>query len=185
MKTILTLILSALTLVSATGQVRLKQTLNITITGVPVSEQARINSTYPVSESGYITMWKIGSIKASGLSTADLANAIAGKYKAAQIYSSPVFQVIGSKDGSITDTMMITVGGAVRSAGQKPWSEGMTLYSAVQAAGGETPFGATNRVKLYRNGQVYTYNLKVAKHKGVKVYKNDLVEVPPKTMFGN
>lgn len=184
MKTILTLIVGALSLASAFGQIRPNQTLSISITGVPTAEQARLNSTYPVSASGYITMWKIGSIKASGLSEANLAASIAAKYKAAQIYTSPVFQILSSQSEKTKDVLSFTVGGQVRGPGQKPWTEGMTLYSAVQAAGGETPYGATNRVKLYRNGQVYTYNLNIDKHKNVKVYNKDLIDVPQKKWNG-
>ncbi len=184
MKKILTLIIGALTLGNAFAQIRPSQTLQISITGVPTSEQARLNSTYPVSSSGTINMWKIGTIKASGLTETALAASIAARYKSAQIYSSPVFQVLSSKSDQTKDVLAFTVGGQVRGPGQKPWSEGMTLYTAVQAAGGETPYGAVNRVKLYRNGQVYTYNLKIEKHKTVKVYNKDLIDVPQKKWNG-
>ncbi|MFT6178064.1 MAG: tetratricopeptide (TPR) repeat protein [Akkermansiaceae bacterium] len=79
----------------------------------------------------------------------------------------------------------ITVGGQVKKPGVLTLYPGVTLYHAIQEAGGETPFGAINRVKLYRNGQVYTYNLKMDKHKGVKLYPGDLVEVPQKQWMGN
>lgn len=183
MKTILTLIIGALTLANSFGQIRPSQTLKITITGVPTSEQARLNSTYPVSATGYINMWVIGQIKASGITEAQLAVSIAEKFKAAQIYTSPVFQVLGSN--STKDVLVFTVGGQVRGPGQKSWIEGMTLYSAVQAAGGETPYGAINRVKVYRNGEVLTYNLNIAKDKNVKIYTNDLIDVPQKSWIGN
>jgi protein involved in polysaccharide export with SLBB domain len=80
--------------------------------------------------------------------------------------------------------LVFTVGGQVRGPGQKSWIEGMTLYSAVQAAGGETPYGAINRVKVYRNGEVLTYNLNIAKDKNVKIYTNDLIDVPQKSWIG-
>jgi protein involved in polysaccharide export with SLBB domain len=54
----------------------------------------------------------------------------------------------------------------------------MTLYNAIQAAGGETPFGAINRVKLFRNGSVYTYDLRIDQHKTVKIYEKDMIDVP-------
>jgi hypothetical protein len=138
-------------------------------------------------------------VRAAGLSSSQLASSIASKFKAAQIYSNPVFQVINgdsiseeanekerekARQERAKDTQRFTVGGEVKGAGQQQWVEGTNLYGAIQSAGGETPFGATNRVKLYRNGQVYTYNLKIAQHKSVKIYPNDLIEVPEKNWRG-
>ncbi len=165
------------------GSIRPNQTLKISITGVPPAEQARLNSAYQVSSTGYITMWKIGRIKASGISKDRLAATIAAKYKAAQIYNSPVFQILSDADIRADDNRMFTVGGQVKRAGQTPWSKGMTLYGAVQAAGGETPYGSLKRVKLYRRGKVYTYNLKVAKYKNIKIYPDDIIEIPQKKPF--
>jgi protein involved in polysaccharide export with SLBB domain len=60
----------------------------------------------------------------------------------------------------------------------------MTLYSAIQGAGGETPYAAMNRVKLYRNGQAYVYDMKRQDHKGVKIYSRDVIEVPEGNLIG-
>ena len=198
MKIILTSLFAILAVASAYGEIQVKQTLQITITGVPVSEHARLNSNYPVSSTGHIEMWKIGKIKASGLTETQLATNIASKFRAANIYSNPVFQVMNNDAArakeqkeaeairdkeAIKDTKKFTVGGSVTNPGQQQWTEGMTLYAAVQSAR-VTPFGAINRVKLHRNGTVYTYNLKKDAHKGVKIYPNDLVEVPAKNWRG-
>ncbi len=86
---------------------------------------------------------------------------------------------------SNTSWVEVMVGGQVREPGKKLLSFGSTLFDAVKASGDVTPFGATNRVKLYRNGQVYTYNLKTEVHRGVRVYTGDLVEVPEKRWMGN
>ncbi len=203
MKLVIKLLLAALTVASAYGQIKAKHTLDIKITGVPISEQGRLNGNYPVSADGYIEMWKIGKVRAAGYKSSQLATSIAAKFKAAQIYSSPVFQVMNTDEVAETnrakqaaedkairdaervkDTKKFTVGGQVNRRGQIQWTDGINLFAAVQSAGGETPFGAINRVKLYRNGQVYTYNLKVDKHKGVKIYPNDLIEVPEKKWNG-
>ena len=54
----------------------------------------------------------------------------------------------------------------------------------MQAAGGESPYGAINRVNLFRNGKRYVYNLKNDKHKSVKIYAKDIIEVPQKKWTG-
>lgn len=178
MKTIIALFTTILSLTSAFGQIQAKQMLDIKITGVPVSEKARLDNVYQVSSSGTIEMWTIGTVRASGLTTSQLAATIASKYKAAGIYNSPTFIVTSQRDGSDVGVKTFTVGGQVKAPGPKPWSIGMTLYNAIQAAGGETPFGAINRVKLFRNGSVYTYDLRVDQHKTVKIYEKDMIDVP-------
>ena len=185
MKKLLVLLIAALGLASVNAQtIRAGQTLTVAITGVPVSEKGRIDNTYTVSESGTVTMWMIGTVKASGMSKTAFASSIARKYQAAEIYTHPVFQVNSKEDITTMDKQIFTVGGQVRSAGQKQWTEGMTLYSAVQSAGGETAYGAMGRVKLYRNGRAYEYDLKRQDHKAVKVYPRDVIEVPQKNMIG-
>ncbi len=192
MKQLFLFLAVALTAASAHGQIKAKQTLDIMITGVPISEQGRLNGSYPVSANGYIDMWKIGKVRAAGLKSAELASNIAAKFKAAQIYSDPVFQVLNRAAADeemrakqlVEDTKKFTIGGQVKGAGQRQWTKGTTLYAAIQSAGGETAFGAINRVKLYRNGQVYTYNLKIDQHKSVKIYAGDLIEVPEKKWNG-
>lgn len=166
------------------SDIKPNQTLQISIQGVPPSEQARLNSTYQVSAGGTITMWEIGTIRASGRTASQLAATIAAAYRSRGIYNNPSFQVVVPNDQNIV-LKTVTVGGFVNGPGPKPYRDGMTLWEAVSAAGGANAFGASNRVKLYRNGKVYTYNLKTDQHKGVKMYPGDAVEVPEKNIWGN
>ena len=178
MKTILSFILLTLTLGVAMGQsIQVNQTLEIKVLGVPASEQARLNSAYQVSTAGTVTLWEIGVIKASGRTPNQLAAAISAAYKAKGIYTNPNFQVTTPTDGGLVQKRF-TVGGQVKLPGPKPFTNGLTLYTAVQTAGGKTPFGATNRVKLFRNGKVYQYNLKDDRHKNIRIYPGDAIEVP-------
>ena len=167
----------------AFSQIKSKETLQISIQGVPQSEQMRLNSMYVVSDSGTINMWEIGTMRAAGRTPTDLAASIAAAYQAKGIYTNPTFQVM-PQDAGKTLAATITVGGQVGGSGTKPYLEGMTLYDAVSAAGGPTPFGAMNRVKLYRSAKVYIYNLKTDAHKRVKLYPGDAVEVPEKNWLG-
>ena len=184
MKTILSLIALTLTLGLAKGQtIQANQPLEIKVLGVPPSEQARLNSSYQVSSSGTITLWEIGVIRASGRTPNQLAASIAAAYKAKGIYTSPNFQVTTTTDGGLVQKRF-TVGGQVKSPGPKPYTNGLTLYTAVQTAGGKTAFGATNRVKLFRNGKVYQYDLNNDQHKRIKIYPGDAIEVPQTNWTG-
>lgn len=184
MKKVLFGLLSLLLISPSFAQIRTKQMLTIKITGVPAAEKETIDAVYQVSDSGHINMWKIDSVKAAGLSPEQLAARIAAKYRAAEIYTNPTFIITSNLDAGDAAQKMFTVGGQVRSPGPKPWSVGMTLFGAVQSAGGGTPFAATNRVTLLRNGKRYTYNLKLDKHKSLKIYERDLIEVPQKKWNG-
>jgi len=159
------------------GPVEAGRAIQITVQGVPPAEQARLNGTYPVSDGGYIRMWQVGNIRAAGLDSNALAQSIEAAYKNAEIYSSPNFQVVSTSGDSIVQEV-ITVGGKVRMPGPKPHQKGMTLFEAVAAAGGATEFGAKNRVRLYRNKNVYTYDLNTAAHKILLVYPGDIIDVP-------
>lgn len=159
------------------------ETIQISIQGVPQGEQFRLNSTYQVSAQGTITMWEIGKVRAAGRTPSELAAAIAAAYKAKGIYTSPTFQVLQPKTQNKVQEQ-VTVGGFVKSPGPKPYRDKMTLFEAVTAAGGENAFGAANRVKLYRNAKVYTYDMRKADHKRVVLYPGDAIEVPEKNWIG-
>ena len=186
MKKILTLLVVLLGISSMSAQtlIRNGQTLTISMLGVPVSEKGRLDATYSVSSTGHIEMWMIGKVKVSGLTKSNLATKIATEYKKAEIYTNPVFQVFSGADARTQDSQFYTVGGEVRAPGQKQWTEGMTLYSAIQGAGGESPYAAMNRVRLYRNGKKYEYDMKRQEHKAVKIYVRDVIEVPEGNLIG-
>ena len=157
--------------------------IQVQILGVPPGEQNRVNAIYPVSESGHVTMWQIGRIKAAGLTPDSLARKIEAAYRQAEIYTTPTIQIIAdSSDNLVQQT--VTVGGKVNQPGAKEFQRGMTLFQAVMAAGGATEFGATNRVKLYRNGRVETYDLNRADHKLLQVLPKDVIDVPQKNVIG-
>ena len=186
MKSILCLALLTLAMLpmNLLGQIEPGSAIVVSIQGVPTTEQGRINATYPVSERGTITMWHIGTIHASGLQPDVLARKIEAAYRNAEIYTSPTIQILADSSDKLTQ-QLITVGGKVRAPGPKPFSRNMTLYDAVMAAGGPTEFGAINRVKLYRNGKAFTYDLTQGAHKLLKVYPRDTIDVPQKNWLGN
>ena len=81
--------------------------------------------------------------------------------------------------------LRVTIGGQVRKAGvyHLPW--GATLWAAIEVAGGKTPFGAINRVKVYRSGKAKSYDLRNTAAKQIRLYPGDIVEVPQTNFLGN
>lgn len=162
--------------------------LQITIKGVPVEEQSRVTGTYVVSDGGTVSLPMISTpVTARGLSPASLGRRIEAAYKQAGIYTTPSISVISQKaiDEKTADIeRSLTVSGQVTKSGPVPYRKGMTLFEAVQLAGGETPFGSLRRVKVLRKGAQREYDLRENRNKLVKVYPRDIIEVPQKNWLG-
>lgn len=159
--------------------------IEIQLKGVPSEEMALVSGTYTVSESGMISMPLLSTpIRAAGQSATSLARSIEAAYRAAKIYTTPTINVIHSTNESLNE-LMVTVGDQVVSPGPVKYVQGLTLYNAVQAAKGATPFGSMKRVRLTRNGQSKVYNLTDSKHMNILVEPNDTIQVPQKDIFGN
>lgn len=167
-----------------TAQIEAGKSIQIFIMGVPSEEKGKIDALYPVSESGMVNLPFIGKIRASGMSDEALASSIQNAYKSAQIYNSPTIQVISTGKGSSVDQEVIHLGGQVRGPGPKPFQRNLTIYQAIQAAGGATEFGSLRRVKLYRNGKTQTFDVTNAQFMRVPLEPNDTIEVPQKDWLG-
>jgi protein involved in polysaccharide export with SLBB domain len=159
--------------------------IEIQLKGVPSEEMALVSGTYTVSETGMISMPLLTSpIRASGQSATSLARTIEAAYRSEKIYTTPTVNVIHSTNESINE-LVVTVGEQVNKTGPVKYVRGLTLYNAVQAAGGSTIFGSMKRVRLTRGAQTKVYDLTDTKHMNILVEPNDTIQVPPKDIFGN
>lgn len=165
------------------AQIQPGRAIIITISGVPTEEKARFDLNYPVSESGMINMPLIGQVKAAGLRADQLQAVLQQRYKSAGIYTQPTFQVIDSTAGKIVEQLVV-VGGQVRRTGPVPYNRNMTLYQAIQNAGGPTEFGSMKRVKLLRAGKQKQYDLTKLEYMQIPLEPDDTIEVPQKTAWG-
>jgi polysaccharide export outer membrane protein len=168
---------------SALAQIQPGRAIQITISGVPTDEKARFDPIYPVSEAGTINMPFIGQVKAAGLRAEQLAATLQSRYKAAGIYTNPTFQVIDSSSKRVEEQVVV-VGGQVRRPGPVPYNRTLTLYQAIQNAGGATEFGSMKRVKLIRSGQQKQYDLTQLQYMQIPLEPDDTIEVPQKTPWG-
>ena len=167
------------------AQIVSEQAVQIKIQGVPSSEQQRINGIYPLTEEGYIRMWKIGDIKAEGLAFNELAERIEEAYREAQIYVQPNIQVLANSEAKLK-TYLVTVGGRVGRPGPVSYYKGIKLYEAISAAGGVDVFGASHRIEVYRkkNDEAVIYNLNENSDKHAVLLPGDIIEVPEKNWLG-
>lgn len=168
----------------ALSQIETGSSVQITIMGVPGEEKSKIDAIYPVSDSGNVNMPFIGNIRAAGLRPEALAVSIQNAYKTALIYNDPTIQVISTREGAGVREQVVHVGGQVRRTGPVAFQKNLTIYQAVQAAGGATEFGSLKRVKLYRSGKTQSYDLTDPKNMGVPLQPDDTLEVPQKNLIG-
>lgn len=184
-KSIVTCLLAMFCLISpAFSQIEAGNSVQITIMGVPGEEKSKIDAIYPVSDSGNVNLPFIGSVRAAGLRPEVLAASIQNAYKTAQIYTDPTIQVISTSEGSRVREQVVHVGGQVRRTGPLAYQKNLTIYQAVQAAGGATEFGSLKRVKLYRAGKTQTYDLTNPQFMRVPLQPDDTLEVPQKNWIG-
>ncbi|WP_411827070.1 polysaccharide biosynthesis/export family protein [Luteolibacter sp. AS25] len=166
------------------GQIEAGTSVQISIMGVPAEEKGKIDALYPVSQSGTVNLPFIGVIRAAGMRPENLASSIQNAYKSAQIYTSPTIQVVSTAEGGNVVVQMVHVGGQIRRPGPVNFQKNLTIYQAVQAAGGASEFGSLKRVKLYRDGKTLTYDLTNPQFMRVPLRPNDTLEIPQKNWLG-
>lgn len=166
------------------SQIEAGQSVKIKIMGVPAEEKAKIDEIYPVSKIGNVNMPFIGEIRAAGLESDELAKSIQAAYRKGGIYNDATIQVIANEIDDKPLEQAVHIGGFVRAPGPRPFAKGLTVFQAVQAAGGATEFGSMKRVILFREGKQQQINLETLEGKGVITLPHDTIEVPQKGPFG-
>lgn len=168
---------------SVLAEIQPGRAIQITIGGVPPEEKGKFDQMYPVSEAGTINMPFIGEVRAAGLRADQLSATLEARYKAAKIYTHPTFQVFDSSVQSI-DQQTVVVGGQVARTGPVPYNRNLTLWQAIQSAGGPTPFGSLGRVKLTRGGRVKQYDVNKPQFQQIPLEPGDGIDVPQKNWMG-
>jgi protein involved in polysaccharide export with SLBB domain len=125
----------------------------------------------------------IGVVRAAGLKAETLAVNLQDLYKKAEIYTMPTIQVIDN-DGQKVNQQLDHVGGFVRRPGPVPYISNLTLWQAIQAAGGANEFGSMKRVKVTRQGQIKEYNVEKAEYQQIELLPGDGIDVPEKNILG-
>ena len=162
------------------GQIQAGKSVSISILGVPPEEKGRIDGAYPVADNGTINMPFIGAVRAAGLKPEVLAAALEARYRGAQIFRSPTFQVVSDTEGAALDESVVHLGGQVGRPGPVKYQRGLSLWQAIQAGGGPTPFGTLKRVQLLRGGKQRQYDLTKLENMQITLEPNDSIEVPQK-----
>ena len=162
----------------AFGQATLRvgDPVELKVGGVPAEEQQQINNTYTVDESGSISLPYINKVKAEGRAPADLARAIEQTYRENKIYTNPTITIVMQPSARF-----VNIGGAVRTPARVPFTEDMTLLTAINAAGGFNDFADQKRVRLLRGSSVKVFDVRQFRKDpslDVHLQPGDRIEVP-------
>lgn len=162
--------------VLADAVLRTGDPVDMKISGVPAEEQAQVNNVYTVDAAGMLNMPYINKVKAAGLTPAELANSIEGGYRSAGIYTNPTITIVMAPQARF-----VNVGGAVRAPNRIPFTEDMTLLTAINASGGFNDFADQKRVRLLRSSEAKIYDVRqFRRDPGLdpRLQPGDRVEVP-------
>jgi len=179
MRTFLLAFLALATLLPAAfadSVLRAGDPVEMKISGVPAEEQTQVNNVYTVDASGMVNMPYINKVRAEGLTPAQLASAIENGYKSAKIFTNPTITIMMQPQ-----TRFVNGGGAVRAPARVPYTEDMTLLTAISAAGGFNDFADQKRVRLLRGNEAKIYDVRqFRRNPGLdpKLQPGDKIEVP-------
>ncbi|HXA10209.1 MAG TPA: polysaccharide biosynthesis/export family protein [Chthoniobacterales bacterium] len=160
----------------ADAVLRAGDSVDIRISGVPADEQTQVNNVYTVDANGMVNLPFINKVRAQSLTPAQLASAIENGYKSARIYSNPTITIVMQ-----SQTRFVNVGGAVRAPARIPFTEDMTLLTAISAAGGFNDFADQKRVRLLRGSEAKVYDVRQFRREpglDPKLQPGDKIEVP-------
>lgn len=163
---------------SAHGQATLRvgDPVELKISGVPSDEQMQVNNIYTVDTAGTVNMPFINKVKAEGLTPSQLAGAIESSYRASKIYTNPTITIVMAPTARF-----VNVGGAVRTPTRVPFTEDMTLLTAINAAGGFNDFADQRKVRVMRGSDVKIYDVRQSRRdpsRDIRLQPGDRIEVP-------
>jgi protein involved in polysaccharide export with SLBB domain len=160
----------------AQATLRIGDPVEMKISGVPPEDQAQVNNTYSVDAGGSINLPYIGKVHAEGMTPAQLARSIEDNYRSNKIYTNPNITIIMQPTARF-----VNVGGSVRSPTRVPFTEDMTLLTAINAAGGFNDFADQRHVRLLRGSEVTVYDVRRFRKdpaQDVRLRPGDKIEVP-------
>ena len=106
----------------------------------------------------------------------ELSRAIEEAYRANKIYTNPNITILMQPTARY-----VNVGGSVRNPTRVPFTEDMTLLTAINAAGGFNDFADQRHVRLLRGSEAKMYDVRQFRRDpslDVRLQPGDRIEVP-------
>jgi polysaccharide export outer membrane protein len=160
----------------AQATLRIGDPVELKISGVPTEDQTQVNNTYSVDATGSINLPYIGKIHAEGLTPAALSRSIEENFRTNKVYTNPNVTILMQPTARF-----VNVGGSVRNPTRVPFTEDMTLLTAINAAGGFNDFADQRHVRLLRGNDATVYDVRRFRKdpsQDVRLRPGDKIEVP-------
>lgn len=160
----------------AESTLRPGDTVEIKIAGVPQEDVVQVSHTYEVDGSGMLNLPYIGKIQAQGLSASQVQSAIENRYRREQIYTNPTVTIV-----MLAGSRFVNVGGEVRTPQRVPYTADLTLLSAINGAGGFSPYANQRKIVLMRGDRQTVHDAKEIRKNpalDVKLLPGDRIDVP-------
>ena len=160
----------------ADATLRRGDTIELKIGGVPATEISSVSGQYTIDGEGNVNLPYISRLKIAGLAPGAAQAVIESIYKARQIYTNPNIVITMQPQ-----SRFVNVGGEVKAPQRVPFTPDLTVLSAINAAGGFSPFADERRVRLLRGQQVTVVDVKKIRanpSRDVQLEPGDRVEVP-------
>jgi protein involved in polysaccharide export with SLBB domain len=160
----------------AEATLRPGDTIELKIGGVPATEISSVSGQYTIDGEGNVNLPYISRVKIAGLAPGAAQAVIEGVYKARQIYTNPNIVITMQPQ-----SRFVNVGGEVKVPQRVPFTPDLTLLSAINAAGGFSPFANERKVRLLRGQAVTVIDVKKIRanpSRDVQLEPGDRVEVP-------
>lgn len=129
---------------------------------------ADVNGDYEVNSAGFVSIPLVGQVKAAGLTTPQLENALKARMRG-EVANNPKVNI------EIATYAPFYVHGEVKKAGVYPFQPGLTVADAVATAGGLTYRANEDKVLLRRAGSSQTMIVPV--EGSARVYPGDNLRV--------
>jgi polysaccharide export outer membrane protein len=162
---------------------------------IEVLQDPGLNRSTLVTPDGNFAFPLAGSVTAAGRTLeqvqTDLSNQLAANFAAPPNIFISVEQVAvpqSSGTGGGVSTIEIFVMGEAAQPGKLDVKRGTTVLQAFAQMGGFSPFAATKRVQLHRNGKIYTLNYDAIEdgsstNGSTKLQDGDVIVVPQRRLL--
>jgi polysaccharide export outer membrane protein len=151
---------------AAKGSPRLQPGEKIRVT---VYGEASLSGDYQIDPSGYLSLPLAGTLKAAGLTQAELEQELAKKFRS-EYLRNPRVTI------SIMEFRPFYILGEIEKPGSYPYTSGLNILSAIAIAGGTTYRGSRSTVLIQHPGESGMREYPLAS--SVPVLPGDIIRIP-------
>ena len=154
---------------------RIGDTIEIRISGVPAEDAGTFNGSYTIDDQGMINLQYINQVKVAGFLPNQIQETIQNRLIEEKIFTHPTITIQQNQ------SRFVDVAGEVKAPQRVNFTADMTLMSALNAAGWFTDFADQGKIRLVRDNKTTIYNYKAIRKDPAldpKILPGDKIVVP-------